>query len=159
MSPSRGGIPEPSTDAKADIRSSSALTAAKHNLAFLWDPSSTGHAPGRLRTRALLRSLHYIGVFIFWRIVRYAKYALVGSIVAAVGATAFGSVASGAAFFLAPPTILSSVGVGIIWAMGKWGFHKIGVQERAVAEVQKNEEAVKRDGSWRAEQGPQAIPW
>ena len=159
MSPSRGNAPEPSTDTKADIRSSSALAAAKHNLAFLYNPSSTTHAPARLRTRALLRSLHYIGVFIFWRIVRYAKYALVGSLVAAVGATAFGSVASGAAFFLAPPTIVSSVGIGLIWAVGKWGFRKLGVQEMAVAEVQRSEEAVKRDGSWRQEQGPQAVPW
>ena len=65
----------------------------------------------------------------------------------AAGATAFGSVASGAAFFLAPPTLLSSVGVGIIWAIGKWGFRKIGAKELAVAEVQRSEETVKRDGS------------
>lgn len=90
---------------------------------------------------------------------RYAKYALVGTIVAAVGATALGSVASGAAFFLAPPTIASSVGIGLIWAVGKWGFRKMRVDEMAVHEVKRSEEAVKRDGSWRTEQGPQAIPW
>jgi len=156
--------PEPTTDQKANIRSSSALTAAKHNLSYLINPSSSGAPhPSRLRTRALLRSLHYIGVFVFWRIVRYAKYALVGSLVAAIGASAFGGVVSGAAFVLAPPTLLTSVGIGAIWAVGKWGFRKMGVgerlEERAVMEVEVNQQGVRRDGTWRDIQGPQAVPW
>jgi hypothetical protein len=160
MSPSRGRPIEPttesSTEIKADIRSSSALALAKQNISFLYNPSSTTNAPARLRTRALLRSLHYIGVFIFWRIVRYAKYALVGSVIAAVGSTAIGS---GVAFFVAPPTLFASVGVGLIWAVGKWGFRKMGVGERAAEGVVRSHEATKLDGSWRTEQGPQAVPW
>src|SRR5580658_8465658 len=105
MSPSRGASTEASgessTDVKADIRSSSALAAAKQNISFLYSPSSASNAPARLRTRAMLRSLHYVGVFIFWRIVRYAKYALVGAVLAAVGGSAMGS---GVAFLVAPPT-------------------------------------------------------
>ncbi len=76
---------ETSTEVQADLRSSSALASAKHNFAYLYNPSSTAHRPARIRTRALLRSLRYIGIFIFWRIVRYAKYALVGTLLAAVG--------------------------------------------------------------------------
>jgi hypothetical protein len=173
MSPSRGTpapIPTPSaettsttTDVKADIRSSSALSSAKTNLHYLFSPGNSANIPAHRRTRALLRSLRYIGIFVFWRIVRYAKYALVGSIVAAVGATAFGGVVSGAAFFLAPPTLAGSLGIGLIWAVGKWGFRKSGmgrrVEEGAVREVQGQQQKVKKDGTWRDVQGPQAVPW
>lgn len=91
---------------------------------------------------------------------RYAKYALVGSIVAAVGASTF---ASGAAFVLAPPTLATSLGIGLIWAVGKWGFRKTRVGEKlgvnAVAEVKASQEGVKKDGSWMDVQGPRAVPW
>jgi hypothetical protein len=140
--------PESSTDIKADIRSSSALASAKANISFLYSPSTSSNAPARLRTRALLRSLHYLGVFIFWRIVRYAKYALVGSIIG-----------SGVAFFVAPPTLFASVGVGLIWAAGEWGFRKMGVGERLVQSVGRSHEETMRDGGWKGEQGPRAVPW
>jgi hypothetical protein len=95
--------------------------------------------------------------------VRYAKYALVGSIVAAIGASAFGGVVSGAAFVLAPPTLLTSVGIGAIWAMGKWGFRKMHVGETmgrtADAQIRENQEGVRSDGQWRDVQGPRATPW
>lgn len=168
MSPSRGSpainIEEPSTETKANIRSSSALHSAKRNLHFLFSPDSPNAPhPARLRTRALLRSLRYIGIFIFWRVVRYAKYALVGSVVAAIGASAFGGVISGAAFVLAPPTLFTSVGVGLIWAMGKWGFRKMHIGERvgvnAERQVNEGKERVKQDGQWRDVQGPTAVPW
>ncbi|KAG9232272.1 hypothetical protein BJ875DRAFT_381066 [Amylocarpus encephaloides] len=166
MSPSRGfpdsisSSSESSTEARANINSSSALTAAKHNLHFLFSPDSpSSPRPAHLRTRALLRSLRYIGIFVFWRIVRYAKYALVGSVVAAVGASAFGGVVSGAAFVLAPPTIATSMGIGLIWAMGKWGFRKMKVGKMATVEVEGSRERVRKDGQWRDVQGPTAIPW
>jgi hypothetical protein len=171
MSPSRGNpdltsttASEPTTEAKANIRSSSALHSAKRNLHFLFAPDSpTAPHPARLRTRALLRSLRFIGIFVFWRIVRYAKYALVGSIVAAIGASAFGGVVSGAAFVLAPPTLMTSVGIGLLWAGGKWGFGKMHVGEKvgvnAERQVRENQEGVKRDGQWRDVQGPRAVPW
>ena len=86
-----------------------------------------------------------------------------GSIVAAIGASAFGGVISGAAFVLAPPTLLTSVGIGMVWAVGKWGFRKMGVgekvQEGGVREVRSSEEGVRRDGQWRDVQGPGAVPW
>ncbi|KAH8761913.1 hypothetical protein BGZ57DRAFT_904379 [Hyaloscypha finlandica] len=120
MSPSRGSSEtdlssssEAATEQRANIRSSSALHSAKQNIHFLFAPNSPNSPrPAHLRTRALLRSLRYIGIFIFWRVVRYAKYALVGSIVAAVGATAFGGVVSGVGWVLAPTGILGTVAVG-----------------------------------------------
>jgi hypothetical protein len=169
MSPSRGTAElnptvETDTDIKANIRSSNALSSAKRNLHYLFAPDSPNAPhPAHLRTRALLRSLRFIGIFVFWRIVRYAKYALVGSIVAAIGASAFGGVVSGAAFVLAPPTLAGSLGIGLIWAMGKWGFRKMRVGEKlgvdAVSEVRQSQEGVRADGQWRDVQGPRAVPW
>ncbi|RFU26390.1 hypothetical protein B7463_g9940, partial [Scytalidium lignicola] len=173
MSPSRGDTASQltntdpttttnSTETKANIRSSSALTSAKHNLHYLLSPNSpTAPRPIHLRTRALLRSLHYISVFIFWRIVRYAKYALVGSLVAALGATAFGGFIGGVGFILAPPTLLGSIGIGAIWAIGKWGFRKVRrpVTEIGVQEVRESREGVTEDGQWRDVAGPRAVPW
>lgn len=114
------------TEVKANVdrASGSALASAKRNLTYLWNPSANAGHPGRLRTRALLRAFHYIGIFIFWRVVRYAKYAAVGAAVAALGATAFGSVFSGVAFVAAPPTMVASLGIGLVWAVGRWGFKK-----------------------------------
>lgn len=56
---------------------------------------------------------------------RYAKYALVGSAVAALSATAIGGAVSGVGLVLAPPTLVGSVGIGLIWSLGKWGFRKM----------------------------------
>lgn len=91
--------------------------------------------------------------------VRYAKYALVGSAVAAVGASAFGGAVSGAAFLLAPPTLATSLGIGLIWAVGKWGFRKMRVGEMAAVEVKDSHNRVREDGQWRDVQGPRAVPW
>lgn len=83
--------------------------------------------------------------------------------VAAVSATAFGGMVSGVGFVLAPPTILTSLGIGTVWAVGKWGFRKMGVgrslESGAVREVGKTREGVRADGQWRDVQGPQAVPW
>jgi len=151
------------TEIKANERSSSALSAAKRNLRYLYDPESAkvvGARPGAFRTRALLRSLRYIGIFVFWRIVRYAKYALIGSVMAAIGASAIGS---GAAFVLAPPTMLSSIGVGIIWAIGRWGFKRMRVGEKieqgAAVEIEESRYGVRQEGQWRDIQGPNTVPW
>jgi len=101
-----------------------ALKIAKRNLTYLFNPQDKANAPARLRTRALFKSLHYISIFLFWRLVRYGKYVAVGALVTAVGATAYGSVISGAAFFIAPPTIGASIGIGLLWVVGRWGFRR-----------------------------------
>lgn len=53
---------------------------------------------------------------------RYAKYALVGSLAAALAGTAIGSVVSGAAFVVAPTGIFAGAGVGLLWGLGKFGW-------------------------------------
>jgi len=44
--------------------------------------------------------------------------------VAAVSTTAIGSIASGAAFVVAPTGILGGAGVGLLWAVGKFGWRR-----------------------------------
>lgn len=102
-------------------------------LAYLYDPTHSPQ-PTHLRTRSLLRSLRYLAIFLFWRIFRYAKYAAIGAVTAAVAGTAVGSVVSGAAFVVAPTGILGGAGVGLLWAVGKFGWR------RAKARVQKGQE-------------------
>jgi len=70
---------------------------------------------------------------------------------------------SGAAFVLAPPTLLTTVGIGIIWAMGKWGFRKMRIREKVGVNVEREakegRERTKVNGQWRDVQGPTVTPW
>jgi hypothetical protein len=100
---------------------SQALQSFRRNASYLFKPDND-HRPARFRTRALLKTLRYVSIFIFWRLVRYAKYALVGSLAAAVAGTAIGSVASGAAFVIAPTGIFAGAGIGLLWGLGKFGW-------------------------------------
>lgn len=133
MAPTATHVPHPASpaphdsDARALTHESTALTRARANLHYLVAPSSaSAPRPASLRLRLLLRSLHAIGTFIFWRLYRWAKYAAIGSLVAAVGSVAIaGSVASGAAVFLAPTGILGTVGAGTLWGLGRWGWRRV----------------------------------
>lgn len=108
----------------------SSLQKAKRTVNFLVNPDASSNAPDRRRTRALLRSFRYITIFLFWRLVRYAKYAAVGAVTAAIAGTAIGSVASGAAFIIAPPGIFAGAGVGLLWGLGKFGWRVLGRRVR-----------------------------
>ncbi|RMD40550.1 hypothetical protein DV735_g4564, partial [Chaetothyriales sp. CBS 134920] len=123
MAPSRGpqAPSNPDGDDAAVVQQAdSALIKARRNFNFLISPNSATDRPARLRTRALLRVFHYIGQFVLWRLVRWAKYAAVGLAVAAVGATAMGSVLTGVAWIAAPPTIGTSIFAACIWGVGKF---------------------------------------
>ncbi|PQE30163.1 hypothetical protein CJF32_00003625 [Rutstroemia sp. NJR-2017a WRK4] len=177
-SPSQTTSPSPSSDLTptentANLRSSHALTSLKQNINYLIAPSSpNAPRPARLRTRALLRSLHYISVFVFWRVIRYAKYAAVGSIVAALSATTIGSFATGIGWVVAPTGILGCVGMGLVWWVGKWAFRRTrvgrrmeeGLVRRGVEEERRDAkmeraEGVRGTGEWRDVTGPKAVPW
>jgi len=58
-----------------------------------------------------------------------------GALATAVAGTAIGSVVSGAAFVIAPTGILGGAGVGLLWAVGKFGWR------RARARVGRGEDA------------------
>lgn len=178
MAPSRGTLPTtavPPNERSGDElavqqQSNSALRNAKRNLNFLLSPNShgaPGERPARLRTRALLRTLRYVTQFIFWRLVRWAKYVAVGSLVAAVGATAFGGAITGVAWLAAPPTIGASIIAATVWGVGKHiarRAHKRWVKSggdvgEEVRERLEDEGGVKSEGSYGVDMGPRAVPW
>jgi hypothetical protein len=98
--------------------------------------------------------------------VRYAKYVTIGSLVTAVGATAFGSVISGVA---APTSFGVSIIAAIVWYFGKWGAHRL-QREWGKSRTRQGDEGIKdnpelmdssvrRDGTWRQQMGPGVVPW
>lgn len=184
MAPSRGASPTPasiqaaSKEASADNnddlavqqQSNSALRNAKRNLNFLLSPSTRsapGERPARLRTRALLRTLRYVTQFIFWRLVRWAKYVAVGSLVAAVGATAFGGAVTGVAWLAAPPTIGASIIAASVWGVGKFVARRAharwkkggGDAGEEIREGVEDERSIRSEGAYGVDMGPRAVPW
>jgi hypothetical protein len=113
-------------NAAIDAHSRTALATTKRNLRYLYDPKSApASAISSRRTRALLRVLRSSAIFLFWRLVRYAKYVAIGSLVATIGAGAFGTVVSGAGFVLAPTGILGTVMAGSVWGVGRFVLRRV----------------------------------
>jgi hypothetical protein len=102
------------------------LQKTTSHLKYLYSPTDPANQPAHLRTRTLLRSFRYLALFVFWRVVRYAKYAATGALIAAVSGTAIGSVVSGVGFLVAPTGILGGAGVGLVWALAKFGWRRVG---------------------------------
>src|ERR1700753_4308513 len=129
MAPSRGSRAAEALDANdhdtaVEQQSNSALRSAKRNLNFLISPTNA-ERPARLRTRALLRTVRYIGQFVIWRLVRWAKYIAIGSLVAAVGATAIGGAVSGVAWVVAPTSIGASILAAGVWGAGRFAARRL----------------------------------
>jgi len=173
MAPSRGNsavesIKSSDDDVAVQQQSKSALISARRNLNYLISPAAPDTAkPARFRTRALLRAVRYIGQFIIWRLVRWAKYVAVGSLVAAIGATAFGGAISGVAWLAAPPTIGASIIAASVWGVGKFAarrFHKRWQKEGGdrgaeLRERVEDQGPVRTEGSYGIDMGPRAVPW
>jgi hypothetical protein len=115
-----------SSDTAIDLHSSSALATTKRNLRYLYNPATAPNAVSSRRTRALLRVLRSSLIFVFWRLVRYAKYVAIGSLVATIGAGAFGTVVSGAGFVLAPTGIAGTILAASIWGVGRFVVRRVG---------------------------------
>jgi hypothetical protein len=169
MAPSRG-TPSAQTGNDDDIavqqQGNSALVNARRNFKFLVSPETSTERPNRLRTRALLRTVRYVGQFIIWRLVKWAKYAAVGALVAAIGATAFGSVISGVAWIAAPTSITASILAATIWGVGKFAarrlhsrWNRTGQDTGEVEREYQSDHPLKREGTLGHELGPQAVPW
>jgi hypothetical protein len=153
----------PSTNAPSQP---SAIQRTRANLAFLANPS-TAPAPASRRTRAFLRTARYTLKFIFWRLIRYAKYAAIGSLAALVAGSAVGSVASGAAFVLAPTGIFGGAAVGLLWGVGKFGWRRLAKKagKGGTGDARRDErddargEEVRELQEKREERGLRADPW
>lgn len=151
------------TEAAIDAHSNTALTTAKHNLRYLYNPKSASATdlPTRRRTRALLRVVRSSLVFVFWRLVRYAKYVAIGSLVATIGAGALGTVFSGAAFVLAPTGIAGTIVAASVWGVGKFAvrrLHKRWDKGHGYGEVEERMDE-SRGNVRRLSTGPDAVPW
>jgi hypothetical protein len=143
--------------------SQSRLQKTTSHLKYLYSPT-TANQPARLRTRTLLRSFRYLALFIFWRVVRYAKYAATGALVAAVSGTAIGSVVSGVGFLVAPTGILGGAGVGLVWALAKFGWKRAGKGSKGAGEDPRRDEREDAEGAEGAEDEralrvPRTEPW
>lgn len=155
--------PTASTDLATTTPQQTRLQKTTSHLKYLYSPSTTDPAnqPAHLRTRTLLRSFRYLALFVFWRVVRYAKYAATGALIAAVSGTAIGSLVSGVGFLVAPTGILGGAGVGLVWALAKFGWRRVGKgrkggegdprrdeREDAKGGVEEREERVPRTEPW-----------
>lgn len=60
----------------------------------------------------------YVIKYVIRRLIRYAKYAAIGGVVAVLGGTMLGTLGSGLAFFAAP-SLGVGMGIGVITAMAK----------------------------------------
>ncbi|GAA6000873.1 hypothetical protein JCM10207_004700 [Rhodosporidiobolus poonsookiae] len=76
--------------ATAAPHETSRLSRTRNNLAFLANPK-TAPAPASLVTRSSLRTFRYVLKFVFWRLVRYAKYALIAAGTTALAGTVIGT--------------------------------------------------------------------
>ncbi|GAA5990951.1 hypothetical protein JCM11641_007442 [Rhodosporidiobolus odoratus] len=65
------------------------LARTRANLAFLANPKAA--APTSLVSRSSLKSLRYVLKFVFWRLIRYAKYALIAAGTTALAGTVIGT--------------------------------------------------------------------
>jgi hypothetical protein len=172
MAPSRGTahaqVGSVNEDAAIQQQSKSAWLNAKRNLNYLISPSThASDAPARLRTRALLRFVRSISQFVIWRLVRWAKYAAVAALVAAISASAFGGVITGAAWLAAPPTFGASIIAASIWGVGKFTAGRLNRRWRKtggdVGEEMRERAAdqgtVRSEGTYGTDMGPRAQPW
>lgn len=148
-------------DAQIDAHSRTALATTKRNLRYLYDPKSAPNAISSRRTRILLRAVRSSLIFVFWRLVRYAKYVAIGSLVATLGVGAFGTFVSGAGFVLAPTGIMGTVLAGSVWGVGRVVLKRVKHRWDRGHGYGDEEEEVESSRSMmqRMEHGPDTMPW
>ncbi|KAI5477553.1 blue-light-inducible Bli-3 protein [Pseudohyphozyma bogoriensis] len=94
-------------------------TALRTNLTYLIKgPANAAAHPASLRTRSILRTTRYVLKFVFWRLVRYFKYALVGAGVAALAGT-FGATMLPWVAAVAVPSVPMAAALGLGTAVVK----------------------------------------
>ena len=152
----------PTISAATQTTQQTRLQKTTSHLKYLYSPT-TANQPAHLRTRTLLRSFRYLALFVFWRVVRYAKYAATGALIAAVSGTAIGSLVSGGGFLVAPTGILGGAGVGLVWALAKFGWRRVGPKsgrKGGEGDPRRDEREDAKGGEGEREvRGPGMEPW
>jgi hypothetical protein len=152
--------PHSSDSAAIDAHSNHALATTKRNLRYLYNPRTAPNAVSSRRTRYFLRIIRSGLIFAFWRLVRYAKYIAIGSLIATIGAGALGTFASGAGFILAPTGILGTVMAGSVWGVGKFVLRRVKNRwDHGHGYGDEDEEEERDERVARMERGPDAMPW
>ena len=66
------------TDSSSSSPSSSSVDTIKESAAYLMYGSAAGASaiPASWKTRSVLTTARYVSKYIFWRLIRYAKYAV-----------------------------------------------------------------------------------
>lgn len=107
----------PAKDGQAiESASASGWQRTRTNLTYLALGSSAAVAPASLRTRTFLTTTRYVIRYAIRRLLRYAKYAAAGALVAAVGGL-LGTLGAPLTFFAAPGILMGSalgLGMGVI---------------------------------------------
>lgn len=145
-----------------EARSRSALATTKQNIRYLYDPKSAGKgAVSSRRTRTALRVLRSGIIYVFWRIVCYAKYVAIGSLIATVSAGAIGTFVSGAGFVLAPTGIAGTIIASTVWGIGRFATKRLKKRwekGHGYGDAEEMTEA-RRSRVAQMERGPEALPW
>lgn len=97
---------------------------------------------------------------------RYAKYVAIGSLVATVGAGAFGTLVSGAGFVLAPTGIVGTIFAATVWGVGRFAVRRVkrrwdrrGGYEHEEDEEDEEDWRERQRRDRRMEFGAEAMPW
>ena len=98
---------------------------------------------------------------VLWKLVRYAKYVAIGSLVATIGAGAFGTFVSGAGFVLAPTGIAGTIFAATVWGAGRFAVKKVkkrwGIGQNYEDDEEEWED--RRHTGRRIDFGAEAMPW
>ncbi|GAA6008674.1 hypothetical protein JCM11491_003392 [Sporobolomyces phaffii] len=79
-----------STPTPPEATTATTLNRTKANLRYLVNPATTT-APNSLVTRSSLKTFRYVLRFAFYRLLRYAKYAVIAAGATALGGTSIGT--------------------------------------------------------------------
>lgn len=100
-------------------------SSLRTNLEYIVRGGKSSLHPASLRTRSTLNTVRYVGKFIFWRLLRYLKYAVVGAGVAALGGTVLGTALPWVSM-LVLPSIPVAAAMGVTTAAIKFGWRHRG---------------------------------
>lgn len=98
--------------------SKTSLATAKTNLRYLISGPGGAAAPASLTTRSALRTTRYVLRFLFWRLLRYGKYALIAAGTSALAGSALAGVVPIAGAILVPSVPVAAA-IGLTTAVIK----------------------------------------
>ncbi|EIW68463.1 hypothetical protein TREMEDRAFT_63631 [Tremella mesenterica DSM 1558] len=121
------------------------LQKTRTNLAYLLLGSRASTVPSSRRVRTALTTARYLIRYIIRRVLRYAKYAIIGAAVAAAAGTL--GVFGGGLTFFAAPGILTGMGIGLLTGVIKFGWKHRGNHFRSDLSTMRSRAQAGHDGA------------